>query len=194
MNYKGLLLLISFGIATAFCAPAYGQYVGSDTVKTYQKISKPPQQNSDSFSDRVNFGGNFGLSFGTITAIDISPLVVYRVSDKIQVGPGLTYIYYNYKQGRYNYTTTQFGGRFFGRYFILPDVFAHAEIEALNIGVQNADYRGRFTQVYPLLGGGYKQAFGNNGGVFVTALYNLNYQTNKSAYNSPFILRIGFLL
>jgi hypothetical protein len=116
------------------------------------------------------------------------------VTDKLQVGPGLTYIYYRYNYPGYNFSASQYGGRFFGRYFVIDDLFAHAELEALNIGVKNADYSGRKTLIYPLVGGGYRQRFGANGGVYVTVLYNFNYQPNLSTYNSPLIFRIGFLL
>lgn len=44
-------------------------------------------------TNRVFFGGNFGLQFGTITNIEVSPLVGYRVTRDFSIGTGITYIY-----------------------------------------------------------------------------------------------------
>jgi hypothetical protein len=177
--------------------PAHAQYVASDTAsKTTYQAAKPKtdDETNGNFFDKVNVGGNFGLSFGNITYLEASPLVSYRVSDKFQLGPGLTYIYYSYKGNGYNYTSNQFGGRFFARYFVLEDLFAHAELEALNFGFRSDTKTARYTQVYPLVGAGYRQSFGGHGGIFLTALYNLGYNPDLSTYNSPLIFRVGFLL
>jgi hypothetical protein len=172
---KKLLFCLVLGAVLAVLArPTMAQYVAADTNTKNPYADKPTkkQKNEDKsgFWQKVNVGGNFGASFGNVTYLEASPLLSYRVTDKLQVGPGLTYIYYRYNYPGYNFSASQYGGRFFGRYFVIDDLFAHAELEALNIGVKNADYSGRKTLIYPLVGGGYRQRFGANGGVYVTVL------------------------
>ena len=43
-------------------------------------------------ADRIFYGGNLGLQFGTITFIDASPLIGYRLTDKLSLGTGISYI------------------------------------------------------------------------------------------------------
>ena len=45
------------------------------------------------FWNRVSVGGNFGLQFGTVTAIDVSPEVMIRVVDQLHLGVGFSYDY-----------------------------------------------------------------------------------------------------
>lgn len=42
---------------------------------------------------RIFFGGNFGLSFGNFTFINISPQVGYRISPYFSAGTGINFIY-----------------------------------------------------------------------------------------------------
>src|SRR5688572_2037774 len=101
------------------------------------------------FKDRIFIGGSLGLQFGSATYIDVSPLVGYQISKKLQAGVGVTYIYYKVKDSNYNYEyeTSIYGGRLFSRYYILDNLFAHGEYEILNMevpseigGTGNFDY------------------------------------------------------
>jgi len=53
--------------------------------------------------DKANlfFGGNFGLSFGDYTLVNISPQLGYRFSDFFAAGAGVNFIYSSFKY-RYN--------------------------------------------------------------------------------------------
>jgi len=96
--------------------------------------------------ERVSVGGNLGLQFGTVTAIDISPEVMVRVVDQLHLGVGFSYDYLQTKdyfwdspnQNYLDYKANVFGGRFFARYYLrsifdnfLGNFFAHAEYEYL---------------------------------------------------------------
>ncbi len=172
------------------------QYVAGDTARP----QSPPAYGNvpaaaapkPSFWDRTNLGGNFGLSFGRVTYIEASPLLMYNVNERLQLGPGLTYIYLRNNVRPFVYSTSVYGGRLFGRYFVLPDAFVQTELETLNFEERNADFNGRYTIFNPLVGGGYRVPGGRlGGGFFFTALYNLNYQANLSPYPSPLIVRVG---
>jgi hypothetical protein len=181
----------------AFAGSAHAQYVASDSAtKAYKPITKKESKDDDdndgSFMDKVRLGGNFGMYFGPTTYVEASPLAIYSVNERLQVGPGITYIYYRYASNGKPFSSNQYGARFFSRYFVTENLFAHAELEALSIGVNNLDYSGRYTIINPLIGGGYRQELGDRSFLMVTALYNTNFIASKSTYNSPLIFRFGF--
>jgi len=51
-------------------------------------------QQSESFTDKLTFGGNFGATFGTVTYVNLSPQVGYKVTERFIPGISATYIYY----------------------------------------------------------------------------------------------------
>ncbi len=149
-----------------------------------------------SFKERVYFGGNFGLQFGTITAVEVSPLVGYMLTPRLSTGAGITYQYFEDKRYRPSYSSSIYGGRVFGRYNILEAFYAYAEYESLNLEFYDP-FRDRFsTEWVPglLIGGGYNQiGAGGRGGFNIMALYNVTYDNVRSPYASPLVLRVGFI-
>jgi len=153
---------------------------------------KPP------LNERMYFGGNFSLQFGTITFIDVSPLAGVMLTEKYSAGVGATYQYFN--NGFYqNAQSNIYGGRLFNRYNLFPKIFAHAEYEALNVEVANPIPNTNeviFTRDWVpglMVGGGYFSPFGNRGGMNITLLYNLTYDNRRSPYNEPYVIRVGFI-
>ena len=145
-----------------------------------------------SIKERIFFGGNIGLQFGTITQIDLSPLIGYRVSERFSSGIGITYQYYS--DSRFDFNTDIYGGRVFGRYFIYEDFFAHAEFEVLSLETELDRLNlypddDRFLIHSVLVGGGYRQKIGQSSSINFMVLYNLN-QSSNSPYQNP-IIRIG---
>jgi hypothetical protein len=164
---------------------------------------KPPLR------DRIFFGGNFGLQFGTVTDIEISPLAGIYLTPRLAVGPGIRYEYFksNYP-GYVPYDTHIYGGTVFARYMVIRDMskavglglnfglFGHAEYEMLSLESRYfqigapPDAEGRFYLHSILLGGGVYQPIGRRGGFLIMVLWNLN-ETANSPYSNP-IFRIGF--
>lgn len=143
-----------------------------------------------SFFDRVYTGGGFSMSFGTITYVDVSPIVGYMITEKLSAGFGVTYRYY--KDKRFDFSTNIYGGRLFARYNIAKQFFVHTEYE--NLSFERFD-RGREWIPGFFVGGGFSQPIGNGGAAFnITALYNLSYQVGNSPYNSPWVIRAGITL
>jgi hypothetical protein len=145
--------------------------------------------------DRLYFGGNFGMSFGTITFIDVSPLVGAMITNKLSGGVGATYQYFNdnrYAGGESNL----YGGRVFGRYNVFPNFFAHMEYEMLNFDLYNTVSETFQRDWVPgfFVGAGYFAPFGNRGGANFTFLYNLMFDNLRSPYNEPYVIRIGFVM
>ncbi len=156
------------------------------------------------FAKRLTFGGNFGASFGRASFVDISPMVGYRITDKWQAGIGATYNYLGWRYESngvvYRERYSLYGGRGFSQFNILPQFFAHAEYEILNVPDFRAPFNpnARATVYTPLVGGGFRSQVGSRSFVNITALYNLNFEQNRQIfpyrYFSPLVLRFGFSL
>jgi hypothetical protein len=183
---------IFFGLFLAFdgCCQA--------TAREYQ-----PDRPSK-FSDRVFFGGNLGLQFGDITLVDVSPLVGYRITEKVAAGVSFTYKYYHFKSFFYNQFTNSFSGltsniygaSIFGRYYFVENIFAHAEYEYLNytyddfrLNPTGTSYeKSQRTVGVPglFLGGGYRQPVGGKVYFSIMILYNIM-ESQYSPYSNPII-------
>src|SRR5690554_7446721 len=92
------------------------------SISTHSAFSQNKESNNPysglPFKDRLFFGGDLGLSFGTVTYIRVAPIIGYNISPKFAVGGGPSYQYY--KDNRYSgYETSIYGGSVFGRYFVL---------------------------------------------------------------------------
>jgi hypothetical protein len=155
--------------------------------------AQPPQA-GETFWDRVYFGGNIGLQFGSQTLVDINPLAGYRLTERLSLGLSVTYLYYSYNDpySNYNYSSNIYGGSIFTNYFIFENIFAHIEGEVLNMEVPNnflhRMVRDNIFGFY--VGGGYRQPLGDRSSMNILILYNLN-EDIYSPYQNP-IIRIGF--
>jgi hypothetical protein len=172
-------------------------------LSTAQWEEKPPLR------DRIFFGGNIGLQFGTITNIEVSPLAGIYLTPRLAMGPGIKYEYYksNYP-GFVPFETHIYGGAVFARYMVIRDlseaiglglnmgIFGHTEYEMLSLERKYFEVgaplqaEGRFNLHSILIGGGIYQSIGRRAGFLIMILWNLN-ETASSPYSNP-ILRIGF--
>ncbi len=153
----------------------------------YYEKSKAKQ----SFKEKLFFGGGLGFQFGNVTAIDVSPIIGYRLTPKFHAGVGLSYSYYNYSN--LGVSASNYSASIFTRFFLLDNIFAHGEVEALNAKVFTSynpeqSYR-KWIDSY-LIGGGYFQRIGERSGMYIMVLWNLN-ENEFTPYNNP-IVRIGF--
>ncbi len=147
------------------------------------------QHPKSDFWDKFYTGGNLGVQFGTVTFIDISPLIGYKITDRISAGVGATYQYYQYHDKSYDLKTNVYGGRVFGRYFFTDNIFAHAEYEYLNLEAFDFYPRRRVDVGSLMAGGGYVQHFGEHSGIVAMILYNFT-ESVYTPYQNP-IIRIG---
>lgn len=160
---------------------------------------------SSKFADRVFFGGNFGLQFGDLTLIDVSPMVGYRFTEKIAAGVSISYKYYDYKvynpfsNSYSDMKSNIYGTSLFGRYYFVENLFAHAEYEYLiysydgyRLNTVGGGYtKSKETVDFPglFLGGGYRQPIGGRTSFTITILYNVM-ESQYSPYSNP-IIRAG---
>ncbi len=154
------------------------------------------------FKDRIFFGGDFGLSFGTFTYVRVAPILGYRVSENFAVGGGPNYQYIRIRYdlaggGRQDTQTHIFGLNTFARLFVFDPVFIQTDFEILNLRGSIRDPNNffdrevqRVTVPVWLVGAGYGQRSGN-GGIMVGVFYDLIGDRN-SPYGREFIIRAGF--
>lgn len=143
-------------------------------------------QVKNSFTDRLFYGGNFGLMFGTITYVELSPLIGYKITERLSFGPGVSYIYM--KDNRYDLSTSIYGGRLFARYNITDYLFGHGEYEVLNLETPYS-LKGRTNLTSIFIGGGYRQSLGDRSFLTIMGLWNIN-DSAYSIYRNP-IIRVG---
>lgn len=160
-------------------------------------VNEEPRKDQprNSFLQNARFGGNFGLSFGTVTYVQLSPMFAYMLDDHWMAGMNGTYIFYSEKINRTTFSTNVYGGSLFSRY-ILSDFFLQGEYESVNTEYYdpNIGRSGRRWVASPLLGAGYSPSGDDRvgSGAYIIALYNFNYN-RYSPYASPLVIRIGYL-
>lgn len=170
-----------------------------------------PVRNSDekgktSFSQRLVFGGDIGLSFGTITYIKLAPVVGYKLTDRLTAGLGPIYIFEKYKN--YGLQTSTYGGKAIMSFTIikgtggagilgLGDIVLHAENELINVeplfynpGIYYYYFGNRMWIDNLLLGGGLSQSLGGSFGVSMFILWDVT-QNPYSPYSNP-VIKFGF--
>lgn len=177
-------LLMSLFITTISIYPVFGQ-LQDDKPLFNNEVERP-----------YFTGGNFGLQFGSVTAIDVSPILGYRIKENLALGIGATYQYF--RDGSYKPTISMdvYGGRLFARYYFLSYFFLHGEYELINhkkvniIQGYSVVTNDRVWENNLYLGGGYRQLLGEFSSMHISALWNFN-QGPYSPYSNP-LIRIGF--
>ena len=150
--------------------------------------------------ERIFTGGGVGASFSSYyDYVSISPLVGYRITNKLAGGLQLQYRYTKYKQAP-SYSTNDLGISPFLRFSIFGPFFLHAEYEYLSyeypISYNGYDVvKARRGYDSFMAGGGFFQPIGRRAGFYLSALYNFSYRDPKPGeyypYNSPLVLRVG---
>lgn len=178
-----ILFLSCFAIVFLTGFASYGQSSNKENKNPYANLP---------FKDRLSFGGNFGLAFGSVvTSIVIAPTIGYNVSPKFTAGLGPIYQYY--KDNTYpNSGNSIYGGGVYGRYYPLDMIFLQTEFQVLNLDELRYpvdQIRQRVTIPVLFVGGGYTQRTANGSGIYIGILYDL-----IGDINSPYPNNINFLI
>jgi hypothetical protein len=177
-----------------------------------QKADTKDNKNKPEMSakDRIVFGGDFGLSFGVNSGIiNISPLIGYRITDRMTVGGGFTYLYMRGRLAGYSTSNiigsyTMYGPRAYARLGVTESLFAHCELEYLNLPYRKSTTGESLRGWVPMLwlGGGYRVPIGERSAFLLYVTYNVlhasSYPRNDgiiySPYgNNPILIRTGFV-
>lgn len=206
---KILNLLLFVGLAAIL--PLQAQYYTPDKPGVSKK------RGVYNWRENVFFGGNVGAAFGRNFAYaEVSPLVGYRLHERVSVGTTINYIYLRNQLGYlitfsngtsttafYDYRSHIFGVSPFTRIFLLDWLFLHGEYSLYNAHlVYTKDtppdyvYTKRGFIGFPLLGGGIVYRLGQRSGIMIMALFNPAFDrvvNRLPLYQSPLVLRIGFV-
>jgi hypothetical protein len=151
-----------------------------------------PDVRDMSTRERIFVGGFIGMQFGTITSVNVSPIVGYRITNRLSAGIGGTYQYHNDRSFGQSFTTSIYGGGLFARFRVVDQVFLHAEYERLSLEsfrFGGEVERARFWEDNYFLGVGYRLRLGERVFFNIIVLYNFN-QDSQAYFQNP-ILRFG---
>jgi hypothetical protein len=163
-----------------------------------QRVKETPPP----LSERIFFGGNLGLRFGTITDIQIAPVVGIWLLPRVAVALGPNYRYYKY----YDTHTAIYGGKSYVQFVVVKNIstflpigantgiFLHLEDELLSLESSfwnSPVVSERFNVNTVLGGGGISQQIGRRSSMDITILWILN-DPGYSLYSTP-EFRISFI-
>lgn len=178
-----MFVLCGVGLSQLVIAQDESESQQEEDVSYYQKPS---------ILDKIAPGGNFSLQFGSITFIEVSPMVGYRFTDNFTAGPGITYRYFKVRGFD---ASSIYGPRAFARYVIGRQFFVQSEYEHLSVEFPTGDPRTPVTREWVpglFIGGGLFQPIGQRAGFMIGAFYNLNYDSVRSPYSRPWVFNAGF--
>lgn len=147
-------------------------------------------------------GGNFGLTFGRYTILNVSPQIGYRFNRFVSAGLGLNLQYASVKEtyGGQDYSKTSqgiTGINLFGRFYPVQTIFLQAQPELNYIFGKIKFYQPPQsfkldTEIVPcfLVGGGYAVPVGK-GSFLTTVLYDVMQRPNSPYGNQP-IVNFGY--
>jgi len=167
-------------------------YTGSPTATD---STKRKEKKDLEWLDKVTYGGNVQLQFGTYTFVYLSPTIGYSPLKKVNVGIGVIYNYISINYGVPYGSVSQsvFGGHSYARYFVSDDFFIQAQYDKLrqpNVYSYNADQK-KWVD-YLLAGVGFRKPIGNKVGLSATLMYNLT-PDRLSIYPNRIIVQFGLM-
>lgn len=205
-------LLIILFVLNGFTAAAQRTYTSSG--RPLNAMKKKEQHKKGFDPSRIVLGGGIGFSLtDEITTFSISPVVGYRVLDKLAVGIGGGYQYFQQKdffsvtdqngfQSYYDLKASITSVSVWVRYMPFKHLIVHAEYEHNFFSFNNygfdpngtgniVPYKERYNAPSVLLGIGYRQPIGANTSMFLMGMYDV-VQDKYSPYGNSIFPRIGF--
>ena len=152
---------------------------------------------------RVFFGGNFGMSFGDYTFINITPQVGYQFNQYLAAGAGIGFIGtgYTYRDFNgnklYKDTYNSAGINVFGRVYPFPFLFVSAQPEFNYTWGKTKFYNGQSEvkldgEFVPVLLVGAGAVIPAGRGSFIASLQYNVIQNNRSVYGERPFLSFGY--
>jgi hypothetical protein len=155
------------------------------------------------FKDRLFYGGSFALQLGTITNIEVSPVIGLWVLPRLAIAAGPSFRYYKFGNDK----TNIFGGKTYFQVVVLQDLdryipigvhsnfFLHFEDEVLSLKSDFWDPTSltseRFLINTTFAGVGLSQAIGRRSSFNFIVMWALN-KSDYDIYGNPEI-KIGFI-
>ncbi|WKZ66523.1 MAG: hypothetical protein QY325_01030 [Flavobacteriales bacterium] len=172
--------------------------LSSAPLRAQDDAKAAPRKEADGrpLHERFWFGGGIGLAFGTVTAIQLDPLIGYKVDPAGRFSTSVGFSYWYYRDNRFTppYDFSGFGYRAFSRYRVVDPVFLHAEF--LNLNVDRYSYaEARFRKMWVphlLVGGGYVQSLGGRSAIYLQVLWEVLQDPNSVYLGQGPVVSGGF--
>jgi hypothetical protein len=181
--------------------------IPADTVKpepvAQEKEATEEKAEKEKFDilKKLFIGGSASLGFqssryyGNYFNIGASPLLGYKITKFLAVGPGLIYQFYNMG----GYKVHDYGVKGFGQVSIYKSFLAHFEHSVVNTQDFQVNANGQVMDQFrhqvssTLVGGGYRSMANDRFGMDLYILLPVNYSTNT--YNTSYapVIRAGFI-
>lgn len=148
---------------------------------------------------RIFFGGNLDMAFGSITQISLSPEVGYRISNRLSAGVGIDYMFVYSEE--YSFKGSIFGGNVFASFTMIKSIgklipFFRTDMGILLYGQFSYTNMGRFYTALsgeepmwiasPMLGLAFQVPIGQRSYMVLSVMYNFN-ETLYSLYSNPVV-------
>jgi hypothetical protein len=192
-NMKKYMLFIK--LASCFYLPSFAQL---QRDRDDQDREPPAKQGFD--KSKLFIGGNFGLSFGDYTFINISPQLGYRFNEYFAAGAGVNFQYSSIKSYYGDVTRTSYGVtglNIFGRVYPIKYLMLQAQPEMNYVWGNFKDYTQSTSEKIPgkpvpslLLGGGAVIPQGR-GAVVISIQFDVLHE-NQSPYGTQPIYNFGY--
>ncbi len=172
MNKLYLLIALCFAIHTQ----TLGQQTDSENKsKANQTI------------DRWQLGGDLALSFGTVTYVNLSPRLGYRINEKLTLGAGVVYNYLSDNRFK-GFEFSNYGGLIFANYAVIPELMLVTEYQSLSVEryseFNNAKFRTPVNIFF--VGAAYRLQLGGKSFGYISLLYDVLEDIN-SPYSNPYL-------
>ncbi|HEX2922124.1 MAG TPA: hypothetical protein VHO50_13255 [Bacteroidales bacterium] len=161
------------------------------------------RQEAPPLKERFFFGGSFGLQFGSISDIEISPVAGFWVLPRLAIAAGPEYKFFKY----YTQKTSIWGAKGYAEFSVLrninsviplgsnTDIILHIEDDLLSLESEffkNPPYTSKRFYNNTILGGaGLSQQIGRRSALNILILWTLN-EDHYGVYSNPDI-RISFM-
>jgi hypothetical protein len=173
----------------------------ADTVEARQTARAGEEKEPFDLMKKLFIGGSASLGFqssryyGNYFNIGASPLLGYKLTKFLAIGPGLIYQFYNMG----GYKVHDYGLKGFGQVTIYKSILAHFEHSVVNTQDFRVNAQGQVVDRYrtqlgtTLVGGGYRSMANDRFGMDLYVLLPVSYSTNT--YNNSYapVIRAGFI-
>ena len=159
---------------------------------------------SDGIGNKLFLYTNLGLGYSGYNgysqfSVSLAPAIGYRLTERVAVGPGISYAYNSYGFGnssRSAVSTSSFGVKVFGQVKVIDQFFVHGEYEVTSAELLYQDQSNNLVVLRrqlttPLAGIGYRNQFSDRAAGDVLFLYNFASAIN-SIYPNP-VIRFCFM-
>lgn len=152
-----------------------------------QERNTTDQTNNEKGIDRWVIGGDLAASFGSITYINISPRIGYRINNKLTGGLGVVYNYLSDNRFK-GFEFSNYGGLIFANYAVLPELMLVAEFQNLSVE-RYSEFSGMKIRVpvnVLFVGGAYTLQLGGKSFGYISLLYDV-FEDINSPYSNPYL-------